>query len=253
MIKKFVYFFDMPFLRFFNIGRFKKQEMTSKEIFTIPNILSFFRILIIPAFVWAYFAGFVYLSAGFVALSALTDVVDGFIARKFNMVSALGKALDPIADKLTLLALLICLCFASNIILYLLIIFIAKEIAIGIEGLIIIKCTGTTYSARWYGKITTALLYLTAVAHIVWTDIPYVWSLVFLIACISLIVLSFILYTVMNVKVIKANKQNLKKPYFKRNDSNTADSQEPQTDCTASQTTCEVVTSPNDQVSSETV
>ncbi len=184
--------------------------MTSKQIFTIPNILSFFRILLIPAFVWAFFANMPYLSAGLVILSALTDVVDGFIARKFNMVSDLGKALDPIADKLTLLSLLICLCFTSNIILYLLILFVIKEVLMGIEGLIIIKCTGTTYSARWYGKITTAILYLTMFIHIVWLEIPQIASFVFICLCEFSVIASFILYTIMNVRIIRANKEKLK-------------------------------------------
>ncbi|MBQ3165860.1 MAG: CDP-alcohol phosphatidyltransferase family protein, partial [Clostridia bacterium] len=68
-----------------------------KQIFTIPNILSFIRIGLIPFIVIAYVEGNLLLSAILLASSALTDIVDGFIARRFNQVSPLGKALDPIA------------------------------------------------------------------------------------------------------------------------------------------------------------
>ena len=79
------------------------------KVFTIPNILSMFRIVLIPLFIWLYVnrndrEAFVIL-----ILSGVTDVFDGFIARRFGMISAVGKALDPISDKLTQVAVLYCL------------------------------------------------------------------------------------------------------------------------------------------------
>ena len=74
-----------------------------KEIFTIPNILSLLRLLLIPLYVTIYLnatsAEHYYLSAGILAVSCLTDLIDGKIARHFNMISNVGKILDPIADK----------------------------------------------------------------------------------------------------------------------------------------------------------
>ena len=80
--------------------------MNSKQILTIPNILSLLRLALIPFIVWSYSIKKFIASAILIVISGITDVVDGFIARKFNMVSDLGKALDPIADKLTILFIL---------------------------------------------------------------------------------------------------------------------------------------------------
>ena len=174
-----------------------------KRIITIPNILSMFRVVLIPFIVWSFFAGNKILSAGLTVLSGVTDIIDGLIARKFNMVSELGKALDPIADKLTQFALIISLCVASVSMFFLLCIFVVKEVAMGIEGLIVIKKTGTTYSAKWYGKITTALLYVTMIAHIVFSDISLKISNVMIDVCELFVIISLILYTIRNVIEIK--------------------------------------------------
>lgn len=81
-----------------------------KQILTIPNLLSVFRILLIPLIVWLYCGKQDYLLAAWVLLlSGVTDIADGFIARHFHMVSDLGKVLDPIADKLTQTVALVCL------------------------------------------------------------------------------------------------------------------------------------------------
>ena len=83
---------------------------SQSRILTIPNLLSFFRLCLIPVFMWLYCVEKNYLWTGIILiLSGLTDTVDGIIARKFNMISDLGKVLDPIADKLTQAAMLFCL------------------------------------------------------------------------------------------------------------------------------------------------
>ncbi len=182
--------------------------MNKKQIFTIPNVLSCLRIILIPFILWAFFSGAVYWTAGLIILSGLTDVVDGFIARHFNMVSPLGKALDPIADKLTLLAIIISLCVFSPVVFIILIMFLIKETILGIEGLIIIKKTGTTYSAQWHGKVTTFFLYFTMLVHVVWTNIPDAWSATLLIICDVLMLMTLTLYTIRNVKALHALKQS---------------------------------------------
>ena len=85
------------------------KEELKNEVFTIPNILSMLRILLIFAVVVLFFLKYYLISGIVLIVSGVTDVLDGFIARKFNMISPLGKALDPFADKLTQFAVLICL------------------------------------------------------------------------------------------------------------------------------------------------
>ena len=83
---------------------------SQSKILTIPNLLSFFRLCLIPVFMWLYCVERNYLWTGIILIiSGLTDTVDGIIARKFNMISDLGKVLDPIADKVTQAAMLFCL------------------------------------------------------------------------------------------------------------------------------------------------
>lgn len=161
------------------------------------------RIIMIPFILWTFFIGYYYVSAGILVLSGITDLLDGFIARRFNMVSALGKVLDPIADKLTVLAVTVSLCFSYDAMIVLVGIFVVKEFIMFIEGLIIIKKTGTTYSARWYGKVTTLFLYLTMFMIIIWKSMPGEVTLSLIIVSAVLVVVSLILYTIGNYKMLK--------------------------------------------------
>ena len=87
-----------------------KIRFTKEDILTIPNLLSLIRLLLVPLIAWLNWGAKNYIMAGVVVvISALTDVADGFIARKFNMISDLGKILDPIADKLTQAMTMLCL------------------------------------------------------------------------------------------------------------------------------------------------
>ena len=87
-----------------------RDYFTKEEILTVPNLLSLVRILLIPVCVYTYIGRKNYtLTAAIVVLSALTDIVDGWIARRFRMTSNIGKALDPFADKLTQIVILFCL------------------------------------------------------------------------------------------------------------------------------------------------
>ena len=88
----------------------QRKYLKKENILTIPNLLSLIRILLIPFIIWLYCARKAYLCTIIViALSGFTDIIDGKIARKFNMVSDVGKVLDPVADKLTQATLVICL------------------------------------------------------------------------------------------------------------------------------------------------
>ncbi len=180
-----------------------------KKVFTIPNILSLFRIFLIPFIVWVFFLGKYYTCASLIVLSAITDVVDGFIARKFNMVSEIGKALDPISDKLTLLAILFCLSLKTPLIFILFLVFIVKELIMCVEGILIVKFTGTTYSAKWYGKLSTLVLYLTAIFMVAYRNMNAILTQTLFYSCLFVLILSFTLYTIYNLKKIR-NSRNLK-------------------------------------------
>lgn len=169
-----------------------------KVLFNIPNCLCFFRILLIPLFLYVYFvADFKnrYLVAAFVlVISGISDFLDGFIARKFNMVTDFGKFIDPVADKLTQFVVAITLLFSYPLAWVLLIIIILKDLMLTIVGLYLydygLKITG----ASWWGKIATAYFYVIVIV-LIGLHIPNtVISFVLIITGSVLMLLSFILY-----------------------------------------------------------
>lgn len=185
-----------------------KQESQNK-ILTIPNMLSTFRICLIPLYVWLYCVKQDYIwTANILILSGLTDIVDGFIARKFHMTSDLGKVLDPIADKLTQGTMLFCLITRFPFMLVPLVLLILKEVFTGIMGMLVIRKTGVVYGANWHGKVATCLLYALMIIHVVWHDIPDLFSNCLIVICIIMMLISFILYGVRNMKALKSAKSD---------------------------------------------
>ena len=181
------------------------------KILTIPNLLSLIRILLIPLFVWLYLGeDNVPATAVVLALSGLTDALDGFIARHYHMVSDFGKALDPFADKLTQFAMLCCLVIRFPRMLWLIIVLCVKEILVASSQLVVIRKTELVLGAEWHGKITTILLYAVMILHLLWLDIPATlsWSLVGL--CIGMLLLSGVLYGIRNYRAIRENQAKAK-------------------------------------------
>ena len=178
-----------------------------KNIFTIPNIISMFRLMLIPLFVITYFnkseQDYYFWSVIIVIVSGLSDVVDGFIARKFNMISAFGKALDPIADKLTQIAMLLCLVSNFPPMWIPFVLLVIKEFFSGVAVLVAIKRTGEVHGADWHGKLTTVLVYAMVVIHVLWTNIPQAVSLLLVGACVIMMLISFVLYSKRSIVMAK--------------------------------------------------
>jgi len=173
------------------------------KIVTIPNILSLFRLLLIPVIIWLYAVKQDPLwTMAVLALSGITDIVDGIIARKCNMVSDFGKAFDPVADKLTQIAMLFCLVTRFRWMLLPLSLLVVKEVSAGIISLLVIRKTGDVYGAVWHGKATTVSLYSMMLLHLIWFDIPPVISGILIGICTALILLSAILYGIRNFSIL---------------------------------------------------
>lgn len=181
----------------------EESTMSNKKVFTLPNLLSFLRILMIPWFVHLYVkCRKLPAAAGVLALSGATDVLDGFIARKFNMVSDFGKVLDPVADKLTQTAMLICLVLVNKLMLVPLVLMAVKELIMGISGYIVIRKTGKVLSANWHGKLNTCMLYAMMIIHILWPAIPFELSAAMIGCCTMMMTLSCCLYLMRNLKAV---------------------------------------------------
>ena len=146
-----------------------------REVFTIPNILSFFRLALIPIYVRIYLNAtqiHEYFIAGTIlAVSCLTDLVDGKIARHFDMVSTVGKILDPVADKLTQFALTLCLSIKYPVLRAVLVLFVIKESFQGIAGIINLRKRRMLQGALPAGKICTTVLFTGLIILVLMPDL----------------------------------------------------------------------------------
>ncbi len=169
------------------------QEKT--KIFTIPNLMSFLRLLLIPVFVYFYHFRREYgLAILVLAVSYLTDLTDGFVARRLHQVSDLGKMLDPVADKLVQAALMICLVLDFPILWLPLIVFIIKECINGLLQMTVIRRSGEVHGAELHGKITTWIMDGLILIHVLWHGIPFEVSLALSVLCIAAMIWSLVLY-----------------------------------------------------------
>ena len=135
-----------------------------KEVLTIPNLLSLFRLALIPVYVVIYLNARdpheYYLAGGILALSCMTDLIDGKIARHFNMITNLGKLLDPVADKSTQFALTLCISFKQPALRPVLILFVVKESFQLIAMLVNLRRGKALNGALMEGKICTTVLFV---------------------------------------------------------------------------------------------
>ena len=182
----------------------ENTDSSQSKILTIPNLLSFFRLCLIPVFMWLYCVEKNYLWTGIILIiSGLTDTVDGIIARKFNMISDLGKVLDPIADKVTQAAMLFCLLTRFPLMIAPLALMVVKEFFMGVTGLLVIQKTGKVFGADWHGKVNTWLLYAMMILHVFWYNIPDVVSKVLIGICVVMMLISLVLYGRHNLKALR--------------------------------------------------
>ncbi len=147
-----------------------------KEIFTIPNILSMFRLLLIPLYVSIYLnarqEADYYLAAAILAVSCLTDLIDGQIARRFHMISTVGKVLDPFADKVTQFTLVVCLAIKYPVLWILVALILVKELFQLIAGILNFRKGRMLKGAQLTGKICTSVLFISLIVLVMMPDIP---------------------------------------------------------------------------------
>ena len=147
-----------------------------KEVFTIPNLLSLFRLALIPVYIYIYLGAvqtYQYMTAGAImAVSCLTDLIDGKVARRFNMVSTLGKILDPLADKVTQFTLTVCLSLKHPQLLPVLALFVVKELFQVIAGLVHLKKGKMLPGALMAGKVCTTVLFVSLIALVLFPNVP---------------------------------------------------------------------------------
>ena len=135
-----------------------RGKARKEDLFTIPNILSYIRILLVPLFVYIFLNKWYWQSALVVVVAAVTDVIDGYIARKFNLITDWGKFIDPVADKLMQFAMLVVTILKAPFVLILVIAFVLKESILLIVGLYIYHKGNNLNGAMWCGKLCTVVM-----------------------------------------------------------------------------------------------
>lgn len=136
----------------------------------IPNILTIIRILLVPTYLAIFFSDLkqrVVISVGIFILAGITDFLDGYIARKYNLITKLGKVLDPLADKLMMFAVLISLVSIKLIPKWVMIILVGKEILMILGGSILYIFKGNqVLPSNVFGKIATVFFYVATMVTI---------------------------------------------------------------------------------------
>lgn len=133
------------------------------NLLTIPNYITFIRILLIPLYLHLFIQGDFFTAGLIFVASAFTDLIDGYIARKYNMESKFGKLLDPFADKLTIVSILFVLIKLDIIPRAVSVIILGREIFILLSGIISYFFGHNFINPTFIGKTSVFLLY-TAIA-----------------------------------------------------------------------------------------
>lgn len=169
-----------------------------KEVFTIPNLLSLLRLVLIPVYVVLYLNATetreYFIAGTILAVSCLTDLVDGKIARHFNMISTLGKILDPLADKLTQLALTICLSIKYPIMRVVLALFLVKELFQTIAGLVFLRKGKMLPGALLAGKVCTTVFFISLILLVLMPNLNQTFVTVVAFTDLLFLSYSFITY-----------------------------------------------------------
>lgn len=182
--------------------------MKKKDYFNIPNMMGYFRILLLPVFLCLYFRAETrrdhWIALAVLAISYFTDFFDGKIARRFNMVTDWGKMLDPIADKLTQGAIAVALILRYRLMAVLVLLFCCKEIYMGVMGVYLIRRGYQVNGAMWYGKVGTAVLDVVLFLLLLFPKMPSDLAniLIFILIVLLLVVLGC--YVRFHIRILKS-------------------------------------------------
>lgn len=182
-------------------------------VFTIPNIISFTRILLIIPFIVFFLLDNYLIAFSFILLSGISDCLDGYLARKLNQISDLGKLLDPVADKLTLISVVICMGVLIPEILPIAIVLVIKDILMLVGGFYLLKKEIIPPPAKWYGKVATVIFYVSVVTIVFFKGfLEYeIYLLTIILLGITFVVMMFALikYAIVFKNLLK-EKRNIK-------------------------------------------
>lgn len=186
-----------------------EQERRNENL-TIPNLISVFRILLVIPFVFFFMYEKYIFAFTTIVLSGISDALDGLIARKFNQISSLGKILDPIADKLTLVVVIICVGILIPGIVPLVVVLVVKDLLMLLGGSYLIKQKITPPAAMWFGKLATIIFYVSVTIIVLGKaffkfENPVV-TITLLLLTTAAMLFALINYLIIFIKLLKENK-----------------------------------------------
>lgn len=170
----------------------------------IPNILTLVRFLLIPILIYFIAIDQIILSICTFILSGITDFLDGYIARKYNLISNFGKIMDPLADKLIQFSALVMLGLKGFIPFFIIVVIFIKEVLMGLGFLILYK-NNVIIPALWYGKLTTIIFYAAIILSLIIPNSIYSNSL--LIIGVATAVFALVMYFMNYLKIRKSSKK----------------------------------------------
>ncbi len=188
-----------------------KWSFKPSDLVTIPNLLTYLRFLLVAPFVYFFLKENYIAAAICIGLSGLSDCLDGLLARKLNQVTSLGKILDPIADKVTLVSVAVCMLIYMPSLLPIMLVMIGKEFLMLVGGLVLLIMKVTPPPARWYGKVATIIFYV-SVCTIIFLKAAFnihnemLITATFIVTAAAML-FALIMYAVLIVKQIKNSKK----------------------------------------------
>jgi cardiolipin synthase len=176
----------------------------------IPNLLSILRLIMIPFFALTFFIISPQVAGIILITSIATDILDGYIARKYDMVTYLGMILDPLADKL--MQATVCLCIGVRysiytqykIIIWLPVVFVLKELFMMIGAYVVMRSGRKVVPSKWYGKLAAVVFFAITTAIIFFSPPPFITIILLLIAALFMF-FAFVMYIPIFIRINKGD------------------------------------------------
>lgn len=175
----------------------------------IPNTLSLLRLAMVPLFAVAFFQTGPqarYWAAGIYALAFLTDIADGYLARRLDQITRLGRILDPLADKLMTFTVIICIAAAGIIPVWAVVVFFLKEAAMGLGAMSLLHRVDDVIPSNWLGKVSTGVFFVVCAALVLFPAISKGWATFMISLALSLTVLAFLYYLWLYLSILGKKK-----------------------------------------------
>lgn len=176
----------------------------------IPNILSLVRLGMVPVVPLLYFSGVSYanwLAAVVYGLASLTDILDGYIARRFNMITRLGRVLDPMADKLMSFTVLVCIVISGSVPVWAAVVFFTKEALMSFGALVQYKKIADVPPSHPLGKFSTVFFFSVCFLVMVLEDIaPPLAVTISISVALALNIAAFLIYLSRYITLVKKKK-----------------------------------------------